>query len=29
LVRYNDRVLDEWAGKRTHGSTSEYGRETR
>jgi excisionase family DNA binding protein len=29
LVRYNDRVLDEWAAKRTHGSTSEYGRESR
>ena len=22
LVRYAERVLDEWAGKRTHGSTS-------
>ncbi len=29
LVRYIDRVLDEWAIKRTHGSTSEYGRESR
>jgi excisionase family DNA binding protein len=28
LVRYIDRVLDEWASKRTHGSTSEYGRES-
>ena len=29
LVRYIDRVLDEWAAKRVHGSTSEYGRESR
>ncbi len=29
LVRYIDRVLDEWAARRTHGSTSEYGRESR
>jgi excisionase family DNA binding protein len=28
LVRYVDRTLDEWATKRTHGSTSEYGRES-
>ena len=28
LVRYVDRTLDEWAAKRTHGSTSEYGRES-
>jgi predicted DNA-binding transcriptional regulator AlpA len=28
LVRYIDRVLDDWAAKRTHGSTSEYGRES-
>jgi excisionase family DNA binding protein len=29
LVRYLDRMLDDWAAKRTHGSTSEYGRESR
>jgi predicted DNA-binding transcriptional regulator AlpA len=28
LVRYLDSVLDAWALKRTHGSTSEYGRES-
>lgn len=28
LVRYIDRVLDEWATKRTRSSTSEYGRES-
>ncbi|MGQ0534147.1 MAG: helix-turn-helix transcriptional regulator [Caulobacteraceae bacterium] len=26
LVRYVETVLDEWAQKRLHGSTSEYGR---
>lgn len=26
LVRYIDRVLDEWAAGRAHRSTSEYGR---
>jgi excisionase family DNA binding protein len=29
LVRYLDRVLDDWAQERTHGSTSEYGQESR
>ncbi|MBK6704097.1 MAG: helix-turn-helix domain-containing protein [Caulobacteraceae bacterium] len=28
LVRYVESVLDEWAHKRLHGSTSEYGRES-
>jgi excisionase family DNA binding protein len=28
LVRYVDRVLDEWAAGRAHRSTSEYGRES-
>ncbi len=28
LVRYVESVLDEWAYKRLHGSTSEYGRES-
>lgn len=28
LVRYIDHVLDAWAQKRLHGSTSEYGRES-
>jgi predicted DNA-binding transcriptional regulator AlpA len=28
LVRYLDRMLDDWASQRTHGSTSEYGRES-
>lgn len=28
LVRYIEHVLDEWAQKRLHGSTSEYGRES-
>jgi excisionase family DNA binding protein len=29
LVRYTESKLGEWASKRTHGSTSEYGRESR
>jgi excisionase family DNA binding protein len=29
LVRYVDAVLDDWAHKRLHGSTSEYGPESR
>ncbi|MFN3463990.1 MAG: helix-turn-helix transcriptional regulator [Terricaulis sp.] len=29
LVRYIDRVLDEWAVSRARRSTSEYGRESR
>lgn len=29
LVRYTERELDAWGAKRTHGSTSEYGRESR
>lgn len=28
LVRYEEPVLEEWARKRTRGSTSEYGRES-
>jgi len=28
LVRYDEAVLEEWARKRLHGSTSEYGRES-
>ncbi|NJO35894.1 MAG: helix-turn-helix domain-containing protein [Rhodospirillales bacterium] len=28
LVRYVESVLEEWAHKRLHGSTSEYGRES-
>lgn len=28
LVRYVETVLEEWAHKRLHGSTSEYGRES-
>jgi excisionase family DNA binding protein len=28
LVRYVESVLDDWAHKRLHGSTSEYGRES-
>ena len=27
LVRYVDHVLDDWAQKRLHASTGEYGRE--
>ncbi len=29
LVRYAERELDAWGANRTHGSTSEYGRESR
>ena len=29
LVRYIERVLDEWAASRARRSTSEYGRESR
>lgn len=29
LVRYAERELDAWGATRTHGSTSEYGRESR
>lgn len=27
-VRYSEAALDAWARRRTHGSTSEYGRES-
>jgi excisionase family DNA binding protein len=29
LVRYTERELDAWGAKRTHGSTCEYGKESR